>query len=444
MDYCTGACLFGKCPFDKCIRDKQISREAVKLRAKMNILESGTIREVSSETDGFGVAIDIGTTTVVASLYDLKTCKRISAASCLNSQATLGTDVISRIKFAGEIDGGLAKLNRSILRDLKGLLEQIAQGINIKRCVITANTTMLHLLANIPPDSMGVSPFEPLSRFGDCISGNILGIGCDIKLVRCISSFVGADITSAILATNMTDSEETSLLLDIGTNGEVALCHNAKLVATSTAAGPAFEGASIECGMAGVKGAISKVYIKNGLQIETIEDAPPIGICGSGLLDAVALMLETGIIDETGAFSDTDAVSGGKFYLSETVYISQKDIRELQAAKAAIAAGVLTLLHVSNISYDEIDSVFLAGGFGNFMNPVSAAKVGILPEVVLPKVHAVGNAALSGAILALLRDDYFETGSKIADTGEHVELGHNPYFMDKYIDCMMFEDVDLI
>ncbi len=438
MDYCSGACLFGKCPFDKCIREKQVAREAVKLKATMNIMTHGVMENVTTDGSGFGVAIDIGTTTLVAALYDLKSAKQIACVSCLNSQATLGPDVISRIKYAREIEDGLGKLHRAIVRDLMDLLSQISGDVHVSRCVVTANTTMMHLFANIHPGTMGVSPFTPQSLFGESISGAMLGLGCEIKLVKCISSFVGADVTSAILACGMTQKNETSLLLDIGTNGEVALAHEGKLFVTSTAAGPAFEGASIACGMAGVKGAISKVELKNGLKTRTIADKPAQGICGSGLLDAVAIMLEAGIIDDMGGFCDS--AESGKFYLTEQVYISQGDIRELQAAKAAIAAGVLTLMHVSGVDYDEVEHVYLAGGFGNFLDPASAAKIGIFPMEVLPKISAVGNAALSGASLALLNEEYFDMSTKVAELGEHVELGHNPYFMEKYIDCMSFED----
>ncbi len=442
MDYCTGACLFGKCPFKHCIREKQVARDAVKLNATMNILTNGVRSEVTPDGAGFGLAVDIGTTTVAVSLYNLETAQKISTASCLNSQATLGPDVISRIKFARDIEDGLHRLNKAIVRDLKDLIAQVVTEKKVSRCVVTGNTTMLHLIANLPPDSMGVSPFDAYSLFGDTISGAVLGIECDIKLVKCISSFVGGDITSAILACGMTDKDETSLLLDIGTNGEVALSHNGKLFVTSTAAGPAFEGSGMECGMAGVKGAISKVTLKNGLTLETVSGTKPVGICGSGLLDAVAIMLDTAIVDETGAFTDNPAVKEGRFNLTDDVYISQGDIRELQAAKAAIAACVMTLMHVSNVSYDDIDTVYLAGGFGNFMNPESAARIGIFPAEALHKIFAVGNAALSGATLALLNEEYFDRSTKIAGEGEHVELGHNPYFMEKYIDCMMFEDVE--
>ncbi len=440
MEYCTGACLFGTCPFERCIRENQVAREAVKLNANMRILETGVMQDINIDgCEGYGLAVDIGTTTIVAALYNLKTGDRVETASCLNSQSTLGPDVISRIKFAREQEDGLGSLRRAVLRDIKDLISKVAEGIDIVRCVVTGNTTMLHIFADLAPDSMGVSPFTPLSLFGNEIDGDVLGIECKIKLVKCISSFVGGDITSAILAAGMMNSDETSLLLDIGTNGEVALMHNGKLLTTSTAAGPAFEGATITCGMAGVNGAINKVTLQGKLHLSTIGDVKAKGICGSGLLDLTALLLETQMLEDTGAFSDSPAVEDNQFNITDSVYITQGDIRELQAAKAAIAAGVITLMHVANVSYDEVKKVYLAGGFGNFLDPKSAAKIGIFPQEALDKIIPIGNAALSGATLALLSDTHFEKSTDIADIAEHVELGNNPFFTDTYIDCMMFE-----
>lgn len=447
--FCTGACLFGKCPFPHCIRANQKTRRAVKLNAAMNILTDGADIGIASDKSGIGAAIDIGTTTVAAALYDMGASKLIGTRSKLNSQASLGVDVISRIKFSGE-EGGLDALRDAIIGDINDLLGGFGRD-DISACVITGNTTMLHLVAGVSPVTMGYLPFAPASLFGSSRSLGKSGVtaldnnGTDAYLADCISSFVGGDITCAILASGMMDAPGDALLLDIGTNGEVALKRGDELFVTSTAAGPAFEGAAISCGMAGVNGAVSRVSPLMGkIDVETVGGVKAAGICGSGLLDAVALMLDTEVIDETGAFTDTDSPFAGTvngqraFFVTDGVYITQGDIRELQTAKAAIAAGVDTLLHTAGIEWSGLSAVYLAGGFGNFLDPASAARIGIFPKESLDRITPIGNGALAGAAMMLMREDNMKKAVAIAKKGEHVELGHNPYFMDRYIDCMMF------
>ena len=455
---CTGACLFGKCPHKVCIKHLQREKKAVQLKANMNILTTGLMPDITSDKTGYGVAVDIGTTTVVMYLYDCGTMQQLGCLSRLNAQATIGVDVISRIKYCSEYEDGLSILNEAIVTLINQLLNEITDNVtnkdDISHIVLTGNTTMLHLLAKISPVTMGVSPFTPASLFGDIRDAAQLGLdlkGAKAYLVPCISAFVGGDITSAILASGMFGSDSFCALLDIGTNGEVAVGSKNGIFATSTAAGPAFEGAQISCGMAGVNGAINSVFaLKGELKITTIGEKEPVGICGSGLLDALALMLDVGLVDETGRIVDKADINDSlKIYLTEIdgesavkvfgdIALTQKDIREVQTAKAAIAAGLKSLLHHAQKDMNDVETIYLAGGFGNYMDEESAIRIGLLPREASGRIKTIGNAAGAGAIMALLNDGYMENNTQIAKAGEHVELGHNPYFMDQYIEDMFF------
>jgi len=416
--------------------------------------------DIGSDKQGIGAAVDIGTTTVVAYLYDCGSAKQMGVASKINSQASIGVDVISRIKFCSDFKRGLDILNEAVAGDINSLLEELVRlhGTDteaIEHIVFTGNTTMLHLLTKVSPVSMGALPFEPASLFGQYYDAEKLGISAGrakAYLAPCISAFVGGDISAAILASGLRQSEELCALLDIGTNGEVALGNKHKLYVTSTAAGPAFEGAHIHCGMAGVPGAVNMVHAyKGSVEVTTIDDKPAKGICGSGLLDAAALMIAAGVVNETGRIADKEELNDIiKPYITQYdnqpaveicpgIVITQKDIRELQTAKAAVAAGFEALLHHAGKSMEDVSSIYLAGGFGNFMNAQSALKVGLLPKGAEGKIHAIGNAAGTGAIMALLSDNCKNECEHIAKTGRHVELGSNPVFMERYIENMFFK-----
>jgi uncharacterized 2Fe-2S/4Fe-4S cluster protein (DUF4445 family) len=457
---CTGACLFGKCPYETCIKYAQKKRQAAMADVDMHILTRQLLPAITGDKKGFGIAVDIGTTTVVAYLYRLATCELLGVASRLNAQATLGVDVISRIKYCTDIEDGLGAMQKAIVKELNLLFRELADkaGItpaDVSHIVVTGNTTMLHLFAGISPVTMGYSPFTPASTFGYFAEAKDFGLETDtakVYLADCISSFVGGDITTAILASGMFEGEDLCLLLDIGTNGEVALGSRHGILATSTAAGPAFEGAQLSHGMAGVNGAVNSVYAENGeFKFTTIGGGAPKGICGSGVIDMTALALKTGLVDETGRIAGRDEVpealacflteEGGMpaLKIAGDVTLTQKDIREIQTAKAAIAAGVLSLLHHAERDIRDVKKVFLAGGFGNFMDPESAVAIGLLPKEAADRIVPIGNAAGSGAAMALLNGAYLEKCSAIRAVGEHVELGHNAYFMEQYVACMMFE-----
>ncbi len=445
---CTGACIFGKCPNKTCVKYSQGGAHRA-IKAEMSILTSGNLPKGPTGKSGFGIAVDIGTTTVAAYLYDFDKGECVAVESAINPQVTFGVDVISRIKYCRDQEDGVHELAASIRTCINTLSAALCgkQGIEpaqIIEMAVTGNTTMLHLFTDTDPSSMGEAPFTVPDYFGYTKNASQLGLICggEVYIARCMSAFVGGDITSAILSSGMRE-DDASLLLDIGTNGEVALHANGKLYVTSTAAGPAFEGSELFCGMAAVKGAVSAVYPLSGeLQTSVIGGVSPKGICGSGVIDAIALMKTSGAMDETGRILDsplTTAVDGAPaFMVCEGVYITQRDVRRIQTAKSAIAAGTLALVNRAGLSIGDISRVYLAGGFGNYMDEENAITIGLLPEESRNIIKNIGNAAGAGAGMALVKGEYISEHRSIADAAQHVELSTDAYFMEKYIDCMMF------
>ena len=380
----------------------------------------------------YGASVDIGTTTLAVRVYDLTTGKCIGEAAARNSQTAVAADVMGRIDSACKGNGSF--LQRLVLQDIDNLLKTALKGadpsVQVHSLVLTGNTTMLYLLNGLNPESLSHAPFHADNLF------DVEMRTCEkhAYLPPCISAFVGADITCAILASGMCKSNETALLCDIGTNGEIALWNNGQLFVTSTAAGPAFEGAGISCGCGSVQGAIDQVWLQgNELQIHTICNTSPIGICGSGLIDAIAAGLICGCINETGSLADE------AFTILDTVCLIPQDIRAVQLAKAAIAAGIETLTETAGISAEDIKTLYIAGGFGSHLNVESAATIGLIPSELKQRVKILGNASLSGAVSALLDTNQWERMRAIASCATHVDLGGNPKFNDNFIEHMMFE-----
>lgn len=390
---------------------------------------TGTQMEKAGADSRVGAAVDIGTTTVALALYDLGSGACLAETGMLNPQTSIAADVIGRIDAA--INGQLDTQQKLILAAIDTLLERACAQAHIEKDrvtdrVITGNTTMLYLLTGNNPVSLSHAPFEADTLFG---VQNPQGY-----LPPCMNAFVGADITCAALASGMCQSSETALLCDLGTNGELALWKDGRLYVTSTAAGPVFEGASISCGVASVPGAIDRVWVQDGaLCVHTIADAPAIGVCGSGLLDACAAMLELEIMDETGYLEDETC------QIAPGVSLTQADIRAVQLAKAAIYAGIRTLLHTACCSPEEIARFHVAGGFGSHARMTSAAAIGMLPENLAARAGTLGNAALRGAAMLLLQSEARREAEAIAASAVHVPLGGNPVFNETYIDAMMFE-----
>lgn len=386
------------------------------------LLGSGEVRET-----GIGAAVDIGTTTVAVSLYDLSTGKCLSTKTMMNPQVMIAADVIGRI--AAACNGKSVDLRQMICDCIEKLADQSREKERIKRWCVTGNTTMLYLFSGRNPQALAAAPFLAEHLFGE----ESVFLGKELYLPACMDAFVGADITCAVLESGMCDSDKTALLCDVGTNGELVLWKNGRLYATSTAAGPVFEGAGISCGCMSMPGAVESVWLtENGLGIRTIENASPVGLCGSGVIDAVACLLENGTIDETGAMEEEKA------FICEGIEISQKDIRTVQLAKAAIAAGIRTLLALSDTKEEEIDVFYIAGGFGSHLNLSSAVKIGLFPKELQKKVKVLGNAALKGAALLLAEKTLRKKTQEIAAEAVCINLGGMSEFNERYVDEMFF------
>ena len=386
----------------------------------------------------YGVAVDIGTTTIAAGLYG--TDGFLGAASMKNPQSAFGADVISRIErsLAGETEALAAAVREAVAR----LAETLARGEGIgpeeiDAYVITGNTAMLYLLTGQNPGALSHAPFDADRLYGEDLPSEALGLpaGARVHLPRCMSAFVGADITTAVLASGMVGGT-TALLCDIGTNGEIALWHGGQLHCCSTAAGPAFEGAGITMGTYGVRGAIDKVWVEDGeVKCSTIGGVKAVGICGSGIVDALAALLETGAVDETGALQ-TD---GDVFDFGNGVIITAEDIRKVQLAKGSVRAGIETLLETVGVGKEQVDRLYIAGGFGSYLNLTSAAAIGLIPPELLPVTRVIGNAAQTGAAMLLQRGAFIREATDIAARSHTVELSGSPVFMEHYVEHMMFE-----
>ncbi len=421
----------------------------------------------------YGVAFDIGTTTVVGTLVDMIRDKDVAVASAINPQTSFGDDVVSRIKKCREEPDGLIELQSSIINAVNRIIEELATkaGIQAPRIcegVFAGNTTMQQLLCGITPLALGEIPFAPVFR--EAFETTAASLGLDINpaarvhLLPQLGGFVGGDTVAGILASRLNEYKEPALLIDVGTNGEIVLANRGRLVATSVAAGPAFEGARITNGMRATAGAIEKVVLNEDVLINVIGNAAPSGICGTGLVDATAELLRSGILESTGRIKDpaeapeelppairerivkngdhSDFVLAWKKESStgENVCLYQKDVRELQLANGAIRAGINMLLKKENLSVNDLGKVLIAGAFGNFIRRRNAKRIGMMPDVELERIQFVGNTASFGAkrvLLSLTERSYAERILKIT---EHLDLSLNPEFQMEFAEAMMFPD----
>nr|WP_242829434.1 ASKHA domain-containing protein [Butyrivibrio sp. WCD3002] len=373
------------------------------------------------------VAMDIGTTTLAAALLDPDRKKIIKAVTGVNHQRSFGADVISRIQAANQGKGD--ELKELIRSDIKELVSSFGVDESIPE-IISANTTMQHLWQGLSCETLGVAPYTPVDISCRTVDGCTLLPG--------ISTYVGADIVSGIVAVGMDQSEKPCVLIDLGTNGEMAIGNKDRIMVASTAAGPAFEGGNISCGTAGIPGAVSSITIDEGtVKYETIGDQAPVGLCGTGVIEIVYELLKEGLIDDTG-FLDEDIDENG-FRIAEQVLFTQKDIREVQLAKAAIRAGFETILQAYGIDYDQIGTVYLAGGFGLKINLEKACGIGLLPEELLERTYAVGNTSLKGAVqFAFDQGGIRDRFIKVASSSEEVSLADSSVFQEEYMDRMYF------
>ncbi|UCF43310.1 MAG: DUF4445 domain-containing protein [Planctomycetota bacterium] len=418
----------------------------------------------------FGLAVDIGTTTVVAKLIDIATGRCTATAATLNPQARHGDDVISRIAYA-QTDPKLAELQKLIIDCINELIADLSSKASIDtsqihQACIVGNTTMNHIFLKLPITSLGRAPYNAYSLDANDLPAKQLSLeispDANVHTVENIAGFVGSDTTAVALAVDIDSAEEMMLVVDIGTNGELVLGTADKLYAASCAAGPALEGARITCGSRAVAGAIEAVFVNDDdIDVDVIGSQPPRSICGSGLVDAVAVLLDLGIIDATGRFVEseklsrrlplailpriieqdgqpafviTDQTSAG----GQRVLLTQKDIREVQLAKAAIRAGTKLLQQKLNLTDDDIKQILLAGAFGNYIRRESAVRIGLLPDIPVERIRFVGNAASSGAQMILLSGQYREQARQLARKIEYVEVAHEEDFESVFADAMAF------
>jgi len=409
----------------------------------------------------YGVAIDIGTTTLAGYLFDLGNGRQVAVHADRNPQLKIGGDVISRIQYGQEKGKeGFAELQSLVLHGVNALVEKMAgeAGIetgSIYKMTVVGNPTMLHLLLNVDPTAIANSPYAPVLRDGFALKASELGLAiaplARVEILPAISGYVGADIVAGMLYANLGERETIELLLDIGTNGEIVLAVEGRMFACATAAGPAFEGASISQGMSALDGAIHQVTVEDDkLSCSVIGGKEARGICGSGLLDAVAELRAIGLIDKSGRLRRTKhplslRIEGkgakARFLVSAedtSVYLTQEDIREFQLAKGAIRAGIEVLLEHAGVESADIDRVFIGGAFGSSLRPESLLHVGLLPQINIEKIVSLGNSAGQGAKLALQDRKIAPRLQQLIEETEYIELSFIKSFSSKFMKCMQF------
>ncbi|HUF91426.1 MAG TPA: ASKHA domain-containing protein [Candidatus Limnocylindria bacterium] len=417
----------------------------------------------------FGLAIDIGTTSVVTTLIELESGERLASVSSLNPQAVFGGDLMSRIAFAQFNPGNLRKLHTRIVGLLNRHVEQVCResGVLAKwiyKAVVVGNTCMHHILLGIDPSHVGLAPYAPVMRHPLALPARELFLKiapeARVCLLPIVAGFVGADAVAVALATRIGERPDVRIAVDIGTNGEVILGSSAHLWAASAPAGPALEGAQIRHGMRGAQGAIDRATVAGDIAVHTIGDSDALGICGSGLIDLVAGLLDAGVIDCTGlidvdgrerlppALRDRVVMRGeerqvivlraGEAGARQEIVLTQDDVRQVQLCKGAIASGIAMLQHVAGFPDDKIDELMLAGGFGNYLSIPSAVRIGLIPPLPNDRIRYVGNAASLGAQICLLSEPERARATALAARIEHVSLAAHPDFETIFVDAMNF------
>ncbi|MBQ9250035.1 MAG: DUF4445 domain-containing protein [Oscillospiraceae bacterium] len=414
----------------------------------------GGIASVTPGREGLGAAVDLGTTTVVLELLDLADGSSRGLRSTWNVQAPYGADVITRIQYCMDHPEGLQTLQTAIRGQLRELLKDLGCGPeDVKETFVAGNTVMQHLFAGLDARSIALAPFTPQTLFAEDHQDE-----GGLRYAPCVAGYVGGDITAGLLSSGLYARPERSLFLDIGTNGEMALGGAEGFLCCAVASGPAFEGAGIACGMAGTDGAVSHVrWDGEEPELEVIGGGTPRGLCGSGLIDLLAVLTRRRIISAYGLLQGPDEApegyerwlgeddnGNGIFYLTadHSVYLTAGDVRQLQLAKAAVAAGISVLLKKAGLRVEDLDRLYLAGGFGTYMDAKSAAAIGMLPEALAGKTVLLGNASLAGARLALLDETKRGTLREIRRSCRYLELSGDPDFNREYPEQMLFYEED--
>jgi len=391
----------------------------------------------------FGLAVDIGTSTVVVELVDLVTGKCAGRASALNSQASYGADVVSRIAYAFQEPDNLKRLKKSIAHLLNTLAGELLEKSAVPRervyeAVVAGNTAMNHFLCGVSVDPLALSPFHAvfaaLPPFPAAEIGLELNPAARVYIVPNIKSFVGGDITAGLAACALAEKPGHALFIDIGTNGEIVLKKGQQFMATSTAAGPAFEGMSISCGMLAVEGAVHRAEWRDGFRLQTMGGGTPRGLCGTGLIDVLAVGLARGLIGRDGKIAGPEK----KLRLGDRLSLTQNDIREVQLAAAAIKTGIRLMLREFQVPLKDLDAVYIAGAFGNSLDIRNAQALGLLPGIPDQKIAFVGNSSLAGARKLLLSAPARAAAESLAKSIVHVSLATRPDFQDEFVRCLEF------
>ena len=450
---CGGLGRCGKCRAT--VNGAEVLACQYRLRADADVsvqeLQGGAILaagEAGSGSGGkrLGAALDLGTTTLALQLYDLETGVCVGQRTAWNAQAAYGADVITRIQYCMEHTEGTGNLQSAVQRQLDEMLRSLGTSLqDIEALFVAGNTVMQHIFAGLDPSPIAVAPFTPRTLFED--AGGF---------APCAAGYVGGDITAGLLASGLFEKEGKYLYLDVGTNGEMALGGRDGFLCCAVASGPAFEGAGISCGMPGIDGAVSHVHFENGtLSFDVIGGGEAKGLCGSGLVDLASLLCGEGVITASGlllppeeapakwaACLREDEDGNGVFFLTRNVYLSARDVRQLQLAKAAVAAGIRVLLKKSGTALDEVQGLYLAGGFGSFLDAQSAASIGMLPPELACKTTALGNMSLAGAGMALTDEAARQRLVRIQRACRYTELSGDADFNEEYPEQMFFYEED--
>ena len=420
---------------------------------------AGNVYPPDPGQSGYAIACDIGTTTVVCKLFDLKTGRMLAGTSGSNSQRVFGGDVLSRLKAAEE--GRADELHALIIQQIDQFIAELCRKArisakDIKLMAVTGNTIILHFFAGLDPASLCTAPFKPVSLFGETKRGRELGLSFDGDVYLCpaASGFIGSDVLCGILSCGMSQSDGTMLMLDLGTNTEIVMGSRDRIAACSADGGAVFKASLLEHGMTASEGAVAGVKYADGqLELEVLGGGDPKGICGSGLIDILGILYEEGILDETGRIADSDETDSGLaryigaeedrtvFCLTEdrSIYISQADISKFQLAKAAVSAGIQVLAGECGVSLSGLDRLVLGGGFGAFAHRHNSAVLGIIPKECKGRTVKMGNTALAGATSAALSEEARCELERIQERIQVIDLPSHPSFNDAYVDSMFFE-----
>ena len=450
----------------KVLRDNQwnVNVTLMDLWDRKEIIDVGP----PSDNDLIGIAVDIGTTTIVVELVDLTSGKVIDARSDYNKQVVYGEDVLSRVMYTEEHEDGLQKLTSTIRYGINDLIRELVIENNTRyekicRAVLSGNTVMMHLFYGLDPKYIRHEPYIPVMSFVPQMKAVKLGLSINpnayIYALPCRSSYVGGDVTADVIASGMSDNKDVSLLIDVGTNGEVVLGNNTFLVSCSCSAGPAFEGGEVEFGVRAMNGAIERVWINNGLvEYSTIGNAKAKGICGSGLIELIAELFSNGVIDRTGKIQlDTNNIrtevgsNGNQFLVAfkedtaidKNIVMTDVDIQNILRTKAAVYASCSVLLKTFGYQFSDLSNVFIAGSFGNYLDVKKAITIGLLPDLSLNTFKFIGNGALGGARMVLLSRDLQDKAAEIVKNMTHVELSVSSMFFKEFTSALFIPHTEL-